>query len=78
MNTHRLNIDFPADEFVYLKMLCAKEKISIKDFIVPLVIQAIEDYEDEQLAKMVEEDRKDFKLEDCIPAEEMFKRLGWE
>lgn len=43
MHTQRLSIDFPADDYIYLKMLCAEKRISLNDFLVPVILKAIDD-----------------------------------
>lgn len=78
MQTHRLNIDFPYDEYKYLKMLCADKGVSIKDFLVPVIIKAIEDEEDDKLAKKAARRLKNLNLDDCIPFEDAIKAAGWD
>lgn len=43
----KVTFDFPAEEYAYLKMACAKQGISMKDFLTRSVIKSIEEYEDE-------------------------------
>lgn len=70
----KLTFEFPADEYVFLKMACAKKGISMKDFVTYSVIKSIEEYEDEldviSLRKAREEN------EESIPWEEAKKQLG--
>jgi hypothetical protein len=72
----KVTFDFPADEYVYLKMACAKQGVSMKDFLTRAVIKSIEAYEDEldiiALKKAKEEN------EATIPWEEAEKKLGWD
>lgn len=77
MRTHRLNIDFPADEFKYLKMLCTHKGLSMKDFLVPVIMKAIEDEEDEIMAQKAAIRLKKLDLDDCIPFDEAIKLAGW-
>ena len=77
MSTHRLNIDFPGEEYIYLKMLCAHKGISVKDFVVPLIISAIEDEEDAMLAQKALVRMKNMDFKDLIPIEEAFELAGW-
>lgn len=77
-HTHRLNIDFPADEYTYLKMLCAEKGISIKGFVVPLILKAIEDEEDTLLEKKAEKRLKKMNADDLILIEDAFKEAGWD
>ncbi len=78
MPTHRLNVEFPADEFKYLKMICAEKDISIKDFVVPLVLRAIEEEEDILLVKKARKRLKNMDSNDLIPIEDAFKEAGWD
>lgn len=72
----KVTFDFPADEYVYLKMACAKQGVSMKDFLTRSVIKSIEEYENEldlqALRKAKEEN------EPNISWEEAEKRLGWD
>lgn len=42
----RLTIDMSPDEHMYLKMACAKIGVSMKDFLLQLAFEKIEDMED--------------------------------
>lgn len=70
----KVTFDFPADEYVYLKMACAKQGVSMKEFLTKAIIKTIEEYEDEldviALRKAREEE------EPPIPWEEAKKQLG--
>lgn len=76
-NYKRLSVEFPAEEYVFLKMACAKKGISMKEFVNQAVIRSIEEYEDELDAKLIEsitdEDRAN-----AIPWEQVEKELGWD
>lgn len=76
--TKKLTIDFPSEEFVYLKMTCAKQDISIKDFVTRAVIKSIEEYEDELDRLSVNEARKDIAENGVVSWEEMCDAMGWE
>lgn len=73
----KLSVEFPADEYVYLKMACAKKGVSLKEFVNQAVIRSIEEYEDEldliALKKITEEDRNN-----ATSWEEVKKELGWD
>lgn len=43
----KVTFEFPAEEYVYLKMACAKQGVSMKDFLTKAVIKTVEEYEDE-------------------------------
>lgn len=74
----KLSIDFPADEYTYLKMACAKQGISIKDFVTNAVVQRIEDYEDELTAKKLEQEESYNKASKKVlkKYDSMFRRLS--
>lgn len=78
MNTHRLNIDFPSDEYAYLKVICAEKGVSIKDFVTPLILQAIENEEDVLLSKKAQHRLKNMSSDDLISIEDAFKEAGWD
>lgn len=46
----RLTVDMSLDEHTYLKMACAKIRVSMRDFLLQLGFEKIEEMEDEQLA----------------------------
>ena len=50
-NNVRLNFDFPKEEYPYLKMMLAHKGVSLREFMCELILNAIEDYEDDLLAK---------------------------
>lgn len=78
MSTHRLNVEFPSDDYIYLKMLCADKGISIKDFVVPLILKAMQKEEDTILARKAHQRLKNLNPNDLIPMEEAFKEAGWD
>lgn len=55
MRTVRVTVDMPENEHMYLKMACAKLKLSLKDFIIQATEQKIQEVEDEWLALQVDE-----------------------
>lgn len=72
----KVTFDFPAEEYVYLKMACAKQGVSMKDFLTRAAIKSIEEYEDEldlkALEKITDEERAQ-----AQPWEDVKKELGW-
>lgn len=74
----KLSVDFPAEEYVFLKMACAKQGISLKDFVTRAVIHSIEDYEDELDISTLGGSRKEVAESGVISWEELEKRLGWD
>jgi predicted DNA-binding protein len=78
MTTHRLNIEFPSEDYTYLKMLCAEKGISIKDFVLPLILKAIEEEEDALLIKKAQKRLRNLNHKDLIPVEDAFKEAEWD
>ena len=78
MSTHRLNIEFPSEEYTYLKMFCAEKGMSIKDFVIPLILKAIEEEEDALLIRKAQQRLKNMDPTDLIPIEDAFKQAGWD
>jgi len=74
----RLTVDMTPDEHVYLKMACAKIGVSMKDFLLQLAFEKIEDMEDEWLANKATETLENIKSgkEKLISWEEAKKRLS--
>ena len=73
----KVTFEFPADEYVFLRMACAKQGVTMKEFITSSVMKNIEEYECEldskALAEITEQDR-----EESISWDEMEKRIGWD
>ena len=78
MSVRRLNIEFPSDDYTYLKMLCAEKGVSIKDFVVPLILRAMKDEEDTLLIRKAQQRLKNMNPADLIPIEDAFKEAGWD
>lgn len=76
--TVRLNFEFPKEEYPYLKMLCAQKGVSFKELATQLLLQAIEEYEDEMMAKKAEEIINNSSKDDWISWEEARKQAGWD
>ncbi|MCH9626931.1 MAG: hypothetical protein S4CHLAM2_05630 [Chlamydiales bacterium] len=77
-DTVRLNFEFPREEYPYLKMLCAQRGVSFKEFATELLLHALDEYEDEQLAKKANERLKEIKEEEMISWDEMRRAAGWD
>ena len=75
---HRINFDFPKEEFGYLKLLCHTKEMTIKDYLTKLITENIEAEEDMLLAKQVEETIESSLENDYIPWEEAVKLAGWD
>lgn len=56
------------DEYPYLKMVCAKKGLSLKEFATNILIEAIQEAEDEMLAE-----RANKRLETMQPGDV----IGW-
>ena len=72
----KVTFEFPAEEYVFLKMACAKQGISMKDFLTRSVIKSIEEYEDE--LDLIALRRARMENEAPIPWEEAKKQLGFD
>lgn len=73
----KLSVEFPAEEYVYLKMACAKKGMSLKEFVSQAVIRSIEEYEDELDLKTLEEITPEERA-GAQPWSEVKKELGWD
>ena len=74
--TKRLNIDFPHEEYGYLKLMCHKLNLSMKDFCTKKLIDALEEDEDILMAQQMDELIKNSKPDDFIPWEEAKTLMG--
>jgi hypothetical protein len=72
----KVTFQFPAEEYMYLKMACVRQGVSMKDFLTRAAIKSIEEYEDEldliAYRKAKETDEK------SISWDEAEKKLGWD
>lgn len=75
-DTVRINFEFPKEEHPYLKMMCAKLNVSVKDFASTLIINAIEEYEDKWLLE--EAEKVDAESTETVSFEEACKMAGWD
>ena len=73
----KLSVEFPAEEYMHLKMACVRKGVSLKQFVNQAVIRSIEEYEDEldlkALKNISEEERKNAQSWDKVK-----KDLGWD
>lgn len=73
----KLTFEFPAEEYVFLKMACAKQGVSMKDFVTRAVVKSIDEYEAHldslALQEVSQEDR-----ENAQSWEDVKKELGWD
>lgn len=72
----KLTFEFPAEEYVFLKMACAKQGVSMKHFVTNAILKSINEYEayldSLALNEITEEDRKN-----AQPWNEVKEELGW-
>lgn len=76
-STVRLNFEFPREHYPYLKMLCAKKGMSLKDYASELLIKSIEEYEDRMLAKKAQKRLENVDENDLIDFDEATRLAGW-
>lgn len=74
----KLTFEFPAEEYVYLKMACAKKGLKMKDFLTEAVIRGVEDLEDEYDRESLKAGRLEASKGETVSWEEMEKTLGWD
>lgn len=74
----KLSIEFPIEEYTYLKLACAKQGVSIKEFVTKSVIKTIENYEDELDLISLRKARAEENIKNAIPWDEAAKELGWD
>ena len=74
----KLSVDFPANEYKYLRLACDLQEISIKDFVTKAVIQSLEAYEDELDTLDLGGARSEVAQSGTMTWEELEKKLGWD
>lgn len=74
----KITFEFPADEYVYLKLACVKKGVSMKDLITHAVIMYIEDYEDEIDTKALGKARKEIVDSGVMSWKDLEEKLGWD
>ena len=74
----KLSIDFPVEEYLYLKLACAKKGVSIKDFVTKAIIRSVEDYEDEMDSASLGSARKEIAQSGVMSWKDLEKKLGWD
>lgn len=73
----RLSVEFPAEEYVFLKMACTKQGVSLKDFVTNAVMKSIDEYEAE-LDSLSLKELNEEEIKNAIPLEQVEKELGWD
>lgn len=75
-NTVRLTIDFPVEQHTYIKMLAAKEGISIRQFVIEH-LPGLEDKKSKKKHKSVSDEEFDELLKEfLVEKAPMLKRLS--
>lgn len=54
-NRVRLSSDIPLDEHIELKMMCAKDRLAIKDFVHAMILKGMKDFREERFKKRLKE-----------------------
>jgi len=73
----RLSIEFPADEYVYLKMACAKKHVSLKDFVTQAILKTVEECEDALDLIAFREAYTKENIKNAVPLDQLKKELGY-
>lgn len=72
----KLSVEFPIEEYVYLKMACAKKGVTIKDFVTQAVVASIEEYEDHLDSIALQEALTEENLKNAISLDDLKTELG--
>ena len=76
-DTVRINFEFPKKHYPYLKMVCAKNRLSLKDFVTNLLIREIEETENIMLASKAQRRLNEMNENDNIDFNDASKLAGW-
>lgn len=76
-DTVRLNFDFPKDQYPFLKMACAMRGTTFRNLVTELLMKAIEEIEDEHLAKLADERLANIDKNELVSWDEATKLAGW-
>jgi len=74
----KVTFEFPAEEYLYLKLACVKQGVSIKEFITKAVLRDIHEYEDELDTKAFQEEYTEENIKNAISLDELDKIMGWD
>jgi len=77
-STVRLNFEFPREIYPYLKMICAKEGVSLREFATCVLVEAIEEYEDNLLAQEASKRLKGMDEKNLVSFSRAKKLAGWD
>jgi len=59
-------------------MLCSQKGVSLREFAIEILIKAIEEYEDEMLAKKANARLEEIEKEETVDWKEACRLAGWE
>jgi|GEM_PF-2222003 len=77
-NYKKLSFEFPAEQYTYLKMLCAQKDVTIKHLVSEMIFNALEQYENEMDLTKIQNELTDENVNNSIPWDEAKKTLGWD
>jgi len=75
--TVRVNFEFPQEHYPYFKLLCAKRKQTMREFMTEMVLKEIEKSEDVAFAKLCENRSLSRQEDDLIDWDEATRLAGW-
>lgn len=76
--TKRLNIEYPHEEFGYLKLMAHKLNMSLKEFCTQKLMEAVEEEEDNLWADRLEKRIAEANPDDFVDWDEAMKVAGWD
>lgn len=71
----KLSIDFPIEEYTFLKLACAKQSKSMKDFVTESIMKSIDEVEAELDSIALKEAMTEENIKNAIPWSEVKKEL---
>lgn len=74
----KVTFQFPLKDYQYLKMTCARDGISVKDFLTKSAMKSIEELENKSDILAAEKAKKEVEEHGVISWEEMERRVGWD
>lgn len=79
-NKVRINFEFPAEEYPFLKMMCAQRRMSLRQLATDLLLKEMEDYEDGYWAEEADKiweaiDRGDMEMVEWEEAKHRFMNV---
>ena len=74
----KLSIDYPIEEYIFLKLACTKQGISLREFVTNAVMKSVDEYEAQLDSISLREALTDEEIKNAISWKEAEKRLGWD